>query len=46
MPSHAYQVLWVHKRVGVLDPDAPFPAPPSPLNARDNPALPDCQIGR
>jgi hypothetical protein len=46
MPSRAYQVLWVHKRVGVLDPDAPVPAPHSPLNAPDNPDLPDCQIAR
>ncbi len=46
MPSRAYQVLWVHKRVGVLDKDAPFPAPPSPLNAPDGPDLPDCQIAR
>jgi hypothetical protein len=43
MPSHVYQVLWVNKRVGVLDPDAPIPAPPSPLNAPDNPRGPDCQ---
>jgi hypothetical protein len=43
MPSRAYQVLWVNKRVGVLDPEAPVPAPPSPLNAPDNPTLPDCQ---
>jgi hypothetical protein len=46
MPSRAYQVLWVNKRVGVLDPDAPVPAPPSPLNAPDSPELPDCQIAR
>lgn len=46
MPSRAYQVLWVNKRVGVLDPEAPVPAPPSPLNAPDNPSLPDCQIAR
>jgi hypothetical protein len=44
MPSRAYQVLWVHKRVGVLDPAARVPAPPSPLNAPDDPKLPDCQI--
>jgi hypothetical protein len=46
MPSGAYQVLWVNKRVGVLDPDAPVPAPPSRLNAPDNPSLPECQIIR
>jgi hypothetical protein len=44
MPSGAYQVLWVNKRIGVIDPDAPVPAPPSPLNAPDGPSLPDCQI--
>ena len=44
LPSRAYQVLWVHKRIGVLDPDAPFPAPPSPLNAPDNRRLRDCQL--
>ena len=43
MRSRAYQVLWVNKRVGVLDPDAPVPAPPSPLNAPDDPTQPDCQ---
>src|SRR5688572_3700224 len=46
MPSGAYQVLWVNKRVGVLDPDAPVPAPPSPLNAPDGPGLPGCQLTR
>ena len=46
MLSRAYQVLWVNKRVGVLDPDAPVPAPPSPLNAPDSPDLPDCQPAR
>lgn len=46
MPGRAYQVLWVNKRVGVLDRDAPVPAPPSPLNAPDNPELPDCQLAR
>ena len=46
MPSRAYQVLWVHKRVGVVDEDAPVPAPPSPLNAPDSPDLPDCQLAR
>jgi hypothetical protein len=46
LPSRAYQVLWVNKRVGVVDPEAPVPAPPSSLNAPDNPSLPDCQIAR
>ena len=45
MPSRAYQVLWVNKRVGVLDPDAPVPAPPSPLNAPDGPTCPTARLG-
>ena len=44
MASRAYQVLWVNKRFGVLDPDAPVPAPPSSFNAPDSPELPDCQV--
>ena len=30
LPSRAFQALWVNKRVGILDPDAPSPTPPSP----------------
>ena len=44
LPAWAYQVLWVNKRVGVLDPAAPSPAARSPLNAPDNPTGPDCQL--
>jgi hypothetical protein len=44
LPAWAFQVLWVNKRVGVLDPDGPSPAPPSPLSAPDNPQGPDCQM--
>jgi hypothetical protein len=44
LPAWAYQVLWVNKRLGVLDPDAPSPAPRSPENAPDNPNGPDCQL--
>lgn len=44
LPAFAFQVLWVNKRVGVLDPDAPSPAPMSPLNAPDRPDSPDCQL--
>ncbi len=40
--STAFQVLLVNKRLGVLDPSAPVPAPMSPLNAPDNPNAPDC----
>jgi hypothetical protein len=43
-PAFAFQVLWVNKRVGVLDPDGPSPAPMSPLNAADQPGTPDCQL--
>ena len=44
LPAWAYQVLWVNKRIGVLDPAAPVPAPMSPLNAPDTPTWPDCQL--
>jgi hypothetical protein len=43
-PAWAYQVLWVNKRVGVVDPEGPSPAPMSPLNALDRPDGPDCQL--
>ena len=42
LPAPAFQVLWVNKKVGVIDPDAPTPAAPSALNAPDNPAAPEC----
>src|SRR5438445_10327467 len=44
LPAWAYQVLWVNKRVGVLDPAASVPAPMSPLNAPDSPTWPDWQL--
>lgn len=44
MRGWAYQVLWVNKRIGALDPNGPSPAPMSPLNAPDGPGLPDCQL--
>ena len=44
LPAWAFQVLWVNKKVGVLDPDAASPAPMSPLHARDNVLAPDCQL--
>jgi len=44
LPAWAYQVLWVNKRIGVVDPTAPVPAPMSPLNAPDSPTWPDCQL--
>jgi hypothetical protein len=44
LPSRAFQVLWVNKRIGVLDPRGPSPAPTSPLDAPDAPERPDCQL--
>jgi hypothetical protein len=44
LPAWAYQVLWVNKRVGLLDPAVPIPAPMSPLNAPDSPTSSDCQL--
>lgn len=44
LPAWAYQVLWVNKRIGIVDPAASFPAPMSSLNAPDSPTLPDCQL--
>jgi hypothetical protein len=44
LPAWAYQVLWVNKRIGIVDPTAPVPAPMSPLNAPDSPTWPDCQL--
>jgi hypothetical protein len=44
MPAWAYQVLWVNKRIGIVDESAPIPAPVSALNAPDGPAIPDCQL--
>ena len=45
-PAFAFQVLWVNKRVGIVDPAAPSPGPMSPLNAPDRPDSPDCQLTR
>ena len=42
LPARAFQALWVNKRIGILDPDAPSPTPPSPLNAADDPNSPEC----
>ena len=44
LPAKAYQVLWVNKRLGVLDDLAPTPVPNSALNAPDRPGVPDCQL--
>jgi hypothetical protein len=44
LPSSVFQVLLVNKRLGIVDPDAPVPAPASPLNAPDSLERPDCQL--
>ena len=44
LPAWAYQVLWVNKRSGIVDPAAPVRAPMRPLNAPDSPTWPDCQL--
>lgn len=43
-PAHAYQVLWVNKRLGVPGTPAPGTVPASALDAPDNPGGPDCQL--
>jgi hypothetical protein len=43
LPAWAYHVLFVNRRIGLLDPSATGNQLLSPLNAPDNPALPDCQ---
>jgi hypothetical protein len=42
-PANAIQVLFVNKRLGVLDPGVPGRVPGSPPDAPDNPNGPDCQ---
>jgi hypothetical protein len=44
LPAWAYQVLWVNKRFGVVDPAARVPPAMSPLNTPDSPTWPDCQL--
>jgi len=43
MPAWAYQVLFVNKKIGVLDKSVQGTPLPSIRNVRDNPTLPDCQ---
>jgi hypothetical protein len=43
LPGWAYQVLFVNKRIGVLDPSAAPRLPGSPPDAPDDPHAPDCQ---
>ena len=44
LPAVAFQVLWVNKRLGVVDSDVSPSVAMSPLNAPDNPNGPDCQL--
>jgi hypothetical protein len=44
LPAWAYQTHWVNKRIGVVDPTIPVPAPMSPLNAPDGRDKADCQL--
>lgn len=44
LPAGVFQVLWVNKRLGVLDESAPTPVPMSALNAPDALGRPDCQL--
>lgn len=44
LKSWAYQMTFVNRKIGVVDPTAPIPAPTSRLNAPDSPTWPDCQI--
>lgn len=44
LPSWAYEVLFVNKRIAVPDPDAPDPVLPNPLDAPVTRIRPDCQI--
>src|SRR6478672_787930 len=44
LPAWAYQVHWVNKSIGIVDPNEPIPAPMSALNAPDSPTWPDCQL--
>jgi hypothetical protein len=43
LKAWAYQVLFVNKSVGILDPSVPVPAPSSALNAPDAPHMPECR---
>lgn len=42
-PAWAYEVLFVSRRLGVIDPDASEVTRPHPLDAATNPDVPDCQ---
>jgi hypothetical protein len=42
-PAWAYEALFVSKRLGIVDPQAPPVTRPHPLDAPTNPDVPDCQ---
>jgi hypothetical protein len=44
LPASAYQVLFVNKRIGVVDASEPGTPLPSPQNMPDDPQMPDCQL--
>ena len=44
LPAWAYQVLFVHKRIGLLDPARPRPVLPHALDAPDYAQGRDCQV--
>jgi hypothetical protein len=44
LPAWAYQVLFVHKRIGVIDPARPTPTLPHALDAPDYAQGRDCQV--
>jgi hypothetical protein len=44
LPAWAYQVLFVNKRIGVVDPTKPTPTLPNPLDAPDYVQGHDCQV--
>jgi hypothetical protein len=41
-PAWAFEALFVNKKIGTRDPSG-TPVAPQPLDARNNPGLPDCQ---
>lgn len=44
MLGRAFQLLWVNKRIGILDAKAPPPVLPHPEDRKDDPDAPDCQV--
>jgi hypothetical protein len=42
-PAHVYEVLMVSKRLARVDPTAPTPVRPHPLDSPNDPSRPDCQ---